>query len=409
MTKSDDRKALTYRVCELFFKEEKKVSEIAELINREFRQDLTRESIYPLLATGRQHGFVRLVPPLDEQMPRLLAEKFHHDPKLMKVVDLCDTPAVDAVAVQAAEVVLSLVKRLLRNGRKPVALGLGPGRATLEVCRHLAEIMRSDPDVPNGCLRLHAITGGGPAKHPEFAPISFFNLFPTRFVAECDGLFSETLVTVRDFNRLIKRADISQAFKQRDSIDVVVTSRGAVERRSRSVHPAPHRRGNTLGGPEGQGMAGQRAVSPLHGPGAGGRGAERPAGGDALRVVRFRGNGAAKRQVRGPDRKELQHLPQPPSGGLTTASGGARTQSLESPRDGRVGGPGDLEREHGPARGGGDPCVRPANPDGLVPADNPGVQLPRQNLRSVLRNCKHKLWNMIVLMALLGLTVALQS
>ncbi len=229
MTKSDDRKALTYRVCELFFKEEKKVSEIAELINREFRQDLTRESIYPLLATGRQHGFVRLVPPLDEQMPRLLAEKFHHDPKLMKVVDLCDTPAVDAVAVQAAEVVLSLVKRLLRNGRKPVALGLGPGRATLEVCRHLAEIMRSDPDVPNGCLRLHAITGGGPAKHPEFAPISFFNLFPTRFVAECDGLFSETLVTVRDFKRLIKRADISQAFKQRDSIDVVVTSRGAVD------------------------------------------------------------------------------------------------------------------------------------------------------------------------------------
>ena len=85
--------------------------------------------------------------------------------------------------------------------------------------------------MPNGCLRLHAITGGGPAKHPGIRPISFFNLFPTRFVAECDGLFSETLVTVRDFNkRLIKRADISQAFKQRDSIDVVgVTSRGAVD------------------------------------------------------------------------------------------------------------------------------------------------------------------------------------
>lgn len=229
MAQFDERKALIYRVCELFFKEDKKVSEIAVRINQEFGCHLKRESIYPLLAQGREHGFVRLVPPLDEQMPALLAERFHHDPNSVKVVDLCGTSAADTVAMQTAEVVLSLVKRVLCAGRKSVALGLGPGRATLEVCRDMANLMRADPELPNGCLRLHAITGGGPAKHPEFAPISFFNLFPTRFVAECNGLFSETLVTVQEFKRLIKRADISQAFEQRKEIDVVVTSRGAVD------------------------------------------------------------------------------------------------------------------------------------------------------------------------------------
>jgi DNA-binding transcriptional regulator LsrR (DeoR family) len=93
----------------------------------------------------------------------------------------------------------------------------------------MADLMRSDPDLPNDCLRLHAITGGGPAKNPEFAPISFFNVFPSRFVAECNGLFSETLVTVKEFMQLIKRADISQAFDQRKETDVIVTSRGAVD------------------------------------------------------------------------------------------------------------------------------------------------------------------------------------
>lgn len=219
---------LLYRICDLFFTEKKKVAEIASTIKQEFGRPCTREQIYPLLAKARDQGLIRLVPPLEDQLPRALAEQFQHDPASITVVDLAKQGGALGVAFRAAEVVLMHIKELLRRGRKPVGLGLGPGRASLEVSSQLAELMRSDEALPHRCVSLHAITGGGPPDEPEYAPNSFFNVFPKRLVDHCVGLFAEILVPCKQYRSVIQRASVSRAFERREDIDIVITSRGAV-------------------------------------------------------------------------------------------------------------------------------------------------------------------------------------
>ncbi len=219
-------KAIYFRACDLFFREKKKVSEIAATLNKEFNRDYKREAIYPMLAKARDLELVRMVPPMHEEVAKGLADQFGLDPKAIDVVGLEGEISAEYVSAKAAEVVLSLIEEMLPNRRRPIGLGLGPGRATLDVARYLGELMRSDPMLPDRCLKLHAITAGGPVDHPEFAPNSFFHLFPRRLVAGCVGLFAETLVPCGDYERVVSAAGISEAFDMKDDIDIVVSSRG---------------------------------------------------------------------------------------------------------------------------------------------------------------------------------------
>jgi hypothetical protein len=63
----------------------------------------------------------------------------------------------------------------------------------------------------------------------EYSSISFFNLFPKRLVeGRTVGLFAETLVPQDAFDRIKDRPGVKEAFGERESINLVVTSMGDV-------------------------------------------------------------------------------------------------------------------------------------------------------------------------------------
>jgi hypothetical protein len=61
---------------------------------------------------------------------------------------------------------------------------------------------------------------------PEYAPISFFNLFPERAVESRVGLFAETLMTAGEFEDTKLRPGLREAFDAKDQINIVVTAMG---------------------------------------------------------------------------------------------------------------------------------------------------------------------------------------
>src|SRR4051794_18623841 len=71
---------------------------------------LNRENAYPLIREARERGLIRLVPPLDEEMPRRLAQRFGRRSEWFTVVNNRGRTANEQVSSRAAEVVLDLVK-----------------------------------------------------------------------------------------------------------------------------------------------------------------------------------------------------------------------------------------------------------------------------------------------------------
>jgi hypothetical protein len=131
------------------------------------------------------------------------------------------------VAAVAAELALDHLEEIVKAKRGPVVgLGLGPGRATLDFCRAFGGLLAGYPEPVK--LRLVAISAGCPANAPEYASISFFNLFPKHLVESKVGLFAETLVPLKEFEAIKQRAGVKEAFAARESIDLVVTSMGDV-------------------------------------------------------------------------------------------------------------------------------------------------------------------------------------
>ena len=119
---------------------------------------------------------------------------------------------------------MDLIRDVGASSGKPVGLGLGPGRATLDFSRHLSKLLRSEINVP--LIKLFAICAGCPAKHPEYSSTSFFNLFPANMVAERIGLFAETVVPSDEFEKIKQRPGVAEAFESRDEVSIVVTSMG---------------------------------------------------------------------------------------------------------------------------------------------------------------------------------------
>ena len=198
---------LVYRVVELLFeqrgegKNRLKMEVIAGQLNKEFPKhpELTRESLYPLAEEAVRRGFVTLTPPVIKALRQKLVAKF---PGLARTkVNVVETtgPADNArVAAVAADKALKALVRIAKaKGGEPVGLGLGPGRATLEFCHFLSDRLKLLTEDLK--LRLVAITAGCPVRMLEYAPISFLNLFPERFVESKVGLFAETLVPAGQF------------------------------------------------------------------------------------------------------------------------------------------------------------------------------------------------------------------
>jgi len=224
---------LVFRVAELFLGGRGaglSPSDIAAKVSGEFARKpaLTREAIYPLIGEAVRRGFLRLVPPVDRQLAEQVSAKYPSlHPGALHVVQTAGPHDNAKVAVVAAELALQHLADVLKTKRGPVVgVGLGPGRATLDFCRAFSSLLAGYPEPVK--LKLVAISAGCPANEPEFASISFFNLFPPHVVDSKVGLFAETLVPLKDFNQIKGRAGVKEAFEAQPDIDLVVTSMGDV-------------------------------------------------------------------------------------------------------------------------------------------------------------------------------------
>jgi hypothetical protein len=231
-SRGDD--GVVFRIAQLFIGERGEglsPKEIAERVNREFprQRELTREGIYPLIGEAVRRGFLKLVPPVSRQLAAEISARY---PTLqscvLRVVETAGKHDNAKVAAVAAEVALDHLGEIVRAKRGAVVgLGLGPGRATLDFCRAFGGLL-ADYSEPVK-LKLVAISAGCPANAPEYASISFFNLFPPHVVDSKVGLFAETLVPLKDFDAIKGRAGVKEAFGAQPGIDLVVTSMGDVQ------------------------------------------------------------------------------------------------------------------------------------------------------------------------------------
>jgi DNA-binding transcriptional regulator LsrR (DeoR family) len=224
-TPRDDESELIFKIVTLFF-EGKMASEIQATLSREYPR-LTREAIYPKLAKARTLGLVRLVPPVEPFLAAQIKERFPKCRATEIQVVMTQSPQYnEAVSAVAADIALDLLRKLATtvDPKLGVGLGLGPGKATLDFARSLSAHLDDATGIPR--LALFAITAGCIATRPEYAPVSFFNLFPDSRITKRVGLFAETLVPVKDFPRIQKQPGVREAFAARDEIRLVVTALG---------------------------------------------------------------------------------------------------------------------------------------------------------------------------------------
>lgn len=222
---------MVFAAAERFFtanEEDRKAQNIANYINDAYKPlpRLNRESVYPLLRLAMEKGYLQLVPPLEEDLSQKIANEFGFHPEDIIVVN-ADGP--QHVSRRAAQTALQLIHEIhsASPSKRFVGLGLGPGRGTLDFSRKLIDLLHNEISVPR--LKLFAIGTGCPYDQPEFAPISFFNLFPNAYIEKRIGFFAESIVTQNYFNVMKEKSPLSDIFKLRDEIDLVVTSMGDIK------------------------------------------------------------------------------------------------------------------------------------------------------------------------------------
>lgn len=225
------RDATIYRMVELVVQEKKSVQEAARQLQAEGHGIITRQAGYKILGLAFERNYVWLSPPIEKHVVGDLAERYPRSivPTRTCVVptrDRYDTRKVAAVAAQRA---IEICKELAQDrlGR-PVGIGLGPGRATLDFCTEFGRLIAQEGS--SASIALFAITAGGPANEPEYASSSFFNLFPPYLVKKRIALFAETLVTREEFPKIKRRPGVKEAFqaKKNGEIDLVITSMGDI-------------------------------------------------------------------------------------------------------------------------------------------------------------------------------------
>jgi len=219
-----------FSVCANFLAGEK-ASSVARRIREQFgRPDITRQKIYPILCEGVRRGYLVLSPPVERDLALRLAERFklpryEQDEKAVTVVASSRVNRNQDVAAAAAELVVELIGRVAANpGRDKVHLGLGGGLSAMMVARRLAQRIYSDSQFPK--LVLHTLSAGGfiPSE-PQKSPVTYFSYFEGAAPRiEYVALFSETVVSNEEFERVRANPSVRLTLERARDIDIVITS-----------------------------------------------------------------------------------------------------------------------------------------------------------------------------------------
>jgi len=202
---------------------------VAKWLKEEGREDLTRERIYPLFWEAARRNFLLLKPPREEYLAQQIVRRYQlgeyeEFKDRLQVINVRGEESPKHVCHVGADLVLTLVDRLARKGKKRVHIGLGAGYSTMWVAQRLAQRVYSDLKCPD--LVLHALTSGGfLVDQPYKAPITYFSYFNGALPkVDYVSLFSETVVSDDEYERVRRNPGVQKSFALAQEIDIVFTS-----------------------------------------------------------------------------------------------------------------------------------------------------------------------------------------
>jgi DNA-binding transcriptional regulator LsrR (DeoR family) len=204
-------------------------SAIADWLREEWgRADLTREKIYPLFWEAARRNFLFLKPPREQHLAERIADRYDvpqyfQDDQTIQVVNARGHDAPRHVASAGADLVLSLIQKLGKK-KKTVHVGLGAGLSAMMVAKRLAHRIYSDVKCPE--LVLHALSAGGfLVDQPQKAPITYFAYFDGALTkVDCVALFSETVVSTDEYERMRNSPGVAKSFERAKEVDIILTS-----------------------------------------------------------------------------------------------------------------------------------------------------------------------------------------
>jgi DNA-binding transcriptional regulator LsrR (DeoR family) len=215
--------SIKMNVCELWFKEKLGPVEIQKKLEKEQDYYMRRETIYAILRDARDSGFIRMSPPIHDELSWKLSE---HYAGSIKVVSTGEFGVNHFLAANAAELVIDRIKYHGGNDRK-VRLGLGAGLTTRNIAHELANLYHADASLPD--IVIHALTSGFRSDRAHQSPISWFSWFTKEGTNRVSfvGLFAPPMVPSDELYQTIKKLPgISEAFEVAKDINIVVTSIG---------------------------------------------------------------------------------------------------------------------------------------------------------------------------------------
>lgn len=216
----------------------KGATEVADECNKIWREQgidfrVNRQQVYGVLAEAVKRKMLRLVPPLDRELARRIADIYKLDPDQLEVVTA--RKDLDGVAASAARLARELIEKVaasLRHNRgrkkKEIHIGLGAGQTTALIAKYLADELRETRDLPS--LVLHALTTGFDVYQPRKAPLSFFTYFEDigldiRFI----GLFGPSCATAKGYEDAKQLPGVKESFEAKEPIDLVITSHAGAQ------------------------------------------------------------------------------------------------------------------------------------------------------------------------------------
>ena len=192
------------------------------------RDDLTREKIYPLFWEAARRDFLLLQPPREQCLARQIADRFQihqyfEDERTIQVVNARGRQAFEHVTSAGADLVYSLIEELGKK-KERVHVGLGGGHSSMMVAKRLANRIYSDLACPP--LVLHALSAGGfLIDKPRDVPITYFGYFDGALPeVESVALFSETVVSRDEYERVRTNPSVRMSLERAAEIDIVITS-----------------------------------------------------------------------------------------------------------------------------------------------------------------------------------------
>lgn len=185
---------------------------------------ITREQVYPAFGLAMERGIVRIAPPYNQSLAQRIADKHGHVVSDIRVVT--SRNSLEHVASRAADVVLELI-RIVGQKKERVHLGLGAGRTTMFFAYYLAQVLRTEHELPK--LALHAMTSGFDVRETEKNPVAFFGRFQqTGLDLTYYGMPAPPVVKWDQYAEMKRSPAVRESFELRDEIDIVVTSLASV-------------------------------------------------------------------------------------------------------------------------------------------------------------------------------------